>query len=89
MLPARWTACTATAWNWTSSGGTAELCLSDADGELLRVTLTPERAMFALPTGRTMSRDLSGAQSDIRVFVDRCSVECFVGGGEACFTQRV
>lgn len=70
-------------------GGTAELCLSDADGELLRVTLTPERATFALPTGRTMSRDLSGAQSDIRVFVDRCSVECFVGGGEACFTQRI
>lgn len=65
--------------------------LSDPQGELLRVSLTGEAATLTLPSGRTASAPLSCAceAPGLRVFVDRCSVECFVNGGEVCFSQRV
>ena len=65
--------------------------ISDPDGVLLSVSLSPERAVFTLPGGRTSTAELafSDGAPELCVFVDRCSVECFVNGGEVCFTQRI
>lgn len=82
------------------TGDSLELCidlsnpdgdfmLSDPDGILLQVTLGGNEAFFALPNGRTVSASVSTTAPQLRVFVDRSSVECFVNGGEACFTQRI
>ncbi len=67
------------------------LVFSDARGELLRVELRDGEAAFAMPCRPAVCAPLAlpfdGAE--IRVFIDRCSIECFVNGGEACYTCRV
>lgn len=67
------------------------LVFSDARGELLRVELRDGEAMFAMPDRPAVRAPLAlpfdGAE--IRAFIDRCSIECFVNGGEACYTCRV
>ena len=64
---------------------------SDAEGELLRVELAAGRATFVQPGQAPVCAELrlpfDGAE--LRAFVDRCSIECFVNGGEACYTCRV
>ena len=65
--------------------------LSDPEGELLRVSLSDGRATLTLPNGRVASAPVAPdcETPGLRVFVDRCSVECFVNGGEVCFSQRI
>ena len=63
--------------------------LSDADGVLLQATLSGSEAVFALPGGRIFSAPVDGGTYSLRVFIDRCSVECFVNDGEVCFTERI
>lgn len=68
-----------------------ELELSDESGGLLRVTLEGNRVIFAqagcAPVEAPLTLPFDGAE--IRAFIDRCSIECFVNGGEAVYTCRV
>lgn len=76
--------------NLLLDGAENTFSVSDADGALLNVCIRPDAVRFSLPSGRTVSSPLTekGTQS-LRVFVDRCSIECFVNDGESVFTQRI
>lgn len=66
------------------------LVLADADGMMMEIRLNQEGVSFTLAGGRTVAAPLSPeAPRELIVFIDRCSVECFAGGGEVCFTERL
>ena len=69
--------------------GSTALTIGDSDEWMLRASFDDGTATFALPNGRVASETVCGAIESIRVFVDACSVEIFVNGGEVCFSQRV
>jgi len=69
--------------------GNASFTVGDTEGWMIRASFEDSTATFELPSGRVVSDTLSEAASEIRIFIDTCSVEIFVNGGEVCFSQRV
>ncbi len=64
------------------------LTLSDSSGLLIGITVSSDEVSFSLPDGRVKSAACRNA-SELRLFVDRCSVECFVNDGVICFSERI
>ena len=68
-----------------------ELALSDEDGECVRVCMNGNRIAFSSRDGRDVDAPLilPAESRDLRVFVDRCSVEVFANGGEVVYSRRI
>lgn len=82
------------------SGSCLEICIDanetefsvcEESAELLRFTVSGGKATMMLPDGTTVSGELTldCKNPGLHIFVDQSSVECFVNGGEVCFSQRI
>lgn len=68
-----------------------EFALGTGGEDLLTVNVSGDSVTFTLANGRAVSAPLTLAcdRPGLHIFVDRSSVEVFVNGGEASFSERV
>ena len=68
--------------------GAFTFAVSDASGALITLSAENGRAKLVLPSGRISESPIpSGDETELIVYVDRSSIECFVNG--IAFTQRI
>lgn len=68
-----------------------DFIVSAGEEELLRISIRDGQTSLQLPDGSIFSAALTLPcdQPSLHIFVDQSSVECFVNGGEVCFSERI